>query len=275
MGLGKLSRLSAAETRSISAENLTGAKGRGGMATEGTGAVAARELGQGWKVSPSIDIAGSATVTLAEIDGPGAIQHIWLTVHPTALAAARACASTGTARRRPRSRRRSAISSATAGASAATSARCRSRSIRPAASTATGRCRSASTPGSRSRTSARTRSRGFYYQIDYTLTDVPDDRAYLHAQWRRSNPLPYQTVHTLLDGVQRPGPLRRHLSRLGRQQQRLVGRGRDQVLPGRRRRVADDLRHRHRGLLRRRLELRASRRASTASTRRPSSGCRR
>jgi hypothetical protein len=42
---------------------------------------------------------------------------------------------------------------------------------------------------------------GFYYQIDYVLTDVPDDLAYLHAQWRRSNPLPYQQVHTLLDNV--------------------------------------------------------------------------
>ena len=34
---------------------------------------------------------------------------------------------------------------------------------------------------------------------------MPDDRAYLHAQWRRSNPLPYQTVHTLLDGVRGQG----------------------------------------------------------------------
>src|SRR5438445_10090694 len=53
MGLGNLSRLSRAKTRSISAENFTGEKGRAGMATEGTGAIAARELGQGWKVSPS------------------------------------------------------------------------------------------------------------------------------------------------------------------------------------------------------------------------------
>ena len=56
--LGNLARLSNAQTRSISAENFTGEKGKGGMATEGTGAVAARELGQGWKVSPSIHIQG-------------------------------------------------------------------------------------------------------------------------------------------------------------------------------------------------------------------------
>jgi len=47
--------------------------------------------------------------------------------------------------------------------------------------------------------------RGFYYQITYTLTDVPEDAAYLHARWKRSNPLPYQTVHTLLDDVQGQG----------------------------------------------------------------------
>jgi hypothetical protein len=62
MSLGNLARLSDAETRSISAENFSGAKGEGGKATEGTGAIPARELGQGWKVSPSIDIEGTNSV---------------------------------------------------------------------------------------------------------------------------------------------------------------------------------------------------------------------
>jgi len=44
-----------------------------------------------------------------------------------------------------------------------------------------------------------------YYQVDYTLTDVPDDSAYFHAQWRRSNPLEYKDVHTILDGVKGKG----------------------------------------------------------------------
>src|SRR5213080_437355 len=83
IGLGNLSRLSNARTRSISAENFTGEKGQGGMATEGTGAVPARELGQGWKVSPSIAVPARQTVTLAQIEGSGAIQHIWNTVHPS------------------------------------------------------------------------------------------------------------------------------------------------------------------------------------------------
>ena len=27
-----------------------------------------------------------------------------------------------------------------------------------------------------------------YYQVDYALTEVPDDAAYFHAQFRRVNP---------------------------------------------------------------------------------------
>src|SRR5688572_33421073 len=74
--------LDTAVTRSISPENPTGAPGAGGGATEGTGAAAARDLGRGWKVSPSIEIAAGVTADLAGIDGPGVVQHIWITTHP-------------------------------------------------------------------------------------------------------------------------------------------------------------------------------------------------
>ena len=79
MNLGNLSRLSNAESRSISPENFNGEKGKGGMAVEGTGKDCAKDLGQGWKISPSIDVESQKTFTLADIKGPGAIQHIWLT----------------------------------------------------------------------------------------------------------------------------------------------------------------------------------------------------
>ena len=81
--LSNLSRLSNAKTRSISAENFNGEKGKGGMAVHGTGETAARDLGRGWKVSPSIVIKAGEVRTLADIEGPGAIQHIWMT--PTGL----------------------------------------------------------------------------------------------------------------------------------------------------------------------------------------------
>ena len=87
MNLGNLSRLSDAETRSISPENFTGEKGAGGMAVPSNPRVVnvnnqsgpARDLGQCWKVNPYIIIEPNSTFTLAEIEGPGAIQHIWMT----------------------------------------------------------------------------------------------------------------------------------------------------------------------------------------------------
>ena len=79
MNLGNLSRLSRAKTRSISPENFTGEKAKGGMATTGTGERASRDLGQGWKVSPSIIIEAGTTFEIANIDGPGAIEQIWMT----------------------------------------------------------------------------------------------------------------------------------------------------------------------------------------------------
>jgi hypothetical protein len=80
-GLRNLYQLSDAKTRSISPENFTGEKGKGGMATleEGTAAKAARKLGQGWKVNPYIRIKAGETFTLGEINESGIINHIWMT----------------------------------------------------------------------------------------------------------------------------------------------------------------------------------------------------
>ncbi len=203
MGLGNLARVSAAQTRSISPDNFSGAKGQAGMATTGTGAVPARELGQGWKVSPSIDLPGRETVTLAAIDGPGALQHLWLTVHPSAWRSLLLriywdheplpsvevpvgdffCNGWGV---------RSNVGSL------------------PVAVNPAGGFNSYWEMPFRRHARVTVENlapdevKGFYYSFDYTLTDVPDDRAYFHAQWRRSNPV-QQGVHTLLDGVRGQG----------------------------------------------------------------------
>jgi hypothetical protein len=204
MGLGTLARLSNAQTRSISAENFNGEKGRGGMAISGTGADAGRELGQGWKLSPSINIDGNSTVTLAEIDGPGAIQQIWLTVHPTFW-------------------RRLVIRFYWDGEETPSvevpigdffgngwCERCNITSLAVCVNPAGGfNCYWEMPFRQHARITVENLTpdpvRGFYYQINYTLTDVPEDAAYFHAQWRRSNPLAYQTDHTLLDGVRGQG----------------------------------------------------------------------
>src|SRR6516225_4446671 len=79
INMGNLYRVSDAKSRSISPENFTGEKGKAGMATEGTGKNAARDLGQTWKVSPSVLIKSKTTFTLGEIKGPGCIQQMWMT----------------------------------------------------------------------------------------------------------------------------------------------------------------------------------------------------
>ena len=66
-------------TFSISPENLTGEKGKGGMAKKGSASYAARELGQGWKVNPYVVLESGTNRVLADVKGQGAIKHIWIT----------------------------------------------------------------------------------------------------------------------------------------------------------------------------------------------------
>jgi len=198
MNLGNLSRVSRAKTRSISAENFTGEKGKGGMSVDGPALKAARDLGQGWKVSPYIHIEAGKTFTLAEIQGPGAIQHIWMT---------------------PAGVWRHCIIRIYWDGEATPSVEC---PVGDFFACGWGRYAQVSSlpvcvnPGSAFncywempfRKSCRITFENIdpeemtlYYQIDYTLTEVPEDAAYFHAQFRRVNPLPYKEVVTILDGV--------------------------------------------------------------------------
>jgi hypothetical protein len=200
--LGNLSRLSNAKTRSISPENFMGEKGKGGMATEGTGANAARDLGQGWKVSPSVKIPMGETFTVAEIDGPGAIQQIWMT---------------------PTGNWRHSIIRFYWDDEETPSIECPVGDF-----FCMGWCKYAHVnslpvcvnPGSAfncywempfcKKCRITFENIGLddmvlYYQVNYTLTEIPDDAAYLHAQFRRTNPLPYKDVYTIADGIQGKG----------------------------------------------------------------------
>jgi len=202
LSLGNLSRLSDARTRSISPENFTGEKGKGGMATEGRGADRARDLGRGWKISPSIEVAAGTTVELADIEGPGAIQQLWMT---------------------PTGNWRFSIIRFYWDGEDTPSIECPVGDFFGA-----GWCEYAHlnslavcvNPGSafncywempfRKRCRITFENMAdedmvLYYQINYALTEVPDDVGYFHAQWRRSNPLPYKEVYTIVDGVHGKG----------------------------------------------------------------------
>lgn len=195
MNMGNLYRLSNAKTRSISPENFTGEKGKGGMAdpitdkekiNQANAHHAAKTLGQGWKVNPYVNIGPNETFTLAEIEGPGSIQQIWMT--PTGewrktiirfywddekepsvecpigdffcsgwglyspLSSLAVCVNPGSAFNcywQMPFRKKCKITM---------------ENIDP------------------------NNEMRVYYQINYTLTEVPEDAAYFHAQFRRSNP---------------------------------------------------------------------------------------
>jgi hypothetical protein len=202
MSMGSLARLSKAQTRSISPENFSGEKGKGGMATEGTGARAGRDLGQGWKISPSVAIEPGETFELANIEGSGAIQQMWMT---------------------PTGHWRFSILRIYWDDQAQPAVECPLGDFFASGWNKYAQLSSLAVcvnPGSafncywempfhkRCRmtlTNLTDESMVLYYQINYTLTDVPEDLGYFHAQFRRVNPLPYKEVYTIVDGVQGQG----------------------------------------------------------------------
>jgi len=198
MNMGNLPVLSKAKTRSISPENFTGEKGKGGMSTDGLAKNAARDLGQGWKVSPYIRIEPKQTFVLAEIEGPGAIQQIWMT--PTGNWRFSILRFYWDGEKEP------SVEVPVGDFFACGWGKFAQVSSLPICVN----------PGSAFncywvmpfRKSCKITMENLddnkmtlYYQINYSLTEVPEDAAYLHAQFRRANPLPYKDVYTMLDGV--------------------------------------------------------------------------
>jgi hypothetical protein len=201
-GLHNLFRISEAETRSISPENFTGEKGKAGMATEGTGKTAARNLGQGWKVSPSVRIKAGTTFTMAEITGSGAIQHIWMTPtgnwrysifriywddepEPSVEVPVGDFFGQGWGEYATLASLPIAVNPGSA---------FNSYWVMPYRK----KCKI-------TMENIDEKDMVLYYQIDYTVTQVPADAGYFHAQFRRTNPLKFKEVYTLVDGISGQG----------------------------------------------------------------------
>ena len=202
MNMGSLPRLSAAQTRSISPENFTGEKGKGGMATEGTGARAARELGQGWKVSPSVRILPGQTFVMADVQGAGAIQHIWMT--PTGNNRLNILRMYWDGEENP-SVECPAGDFFACGCGQYTTVSSLAVCVNPGSGFNCYWLMPFRKSFKMTMTNMAEKSMVLYYQIDYTLTTVPKDMAYFHAQFRRTNPLPDKTDYTIIEGVQGRG----------------------------------------------------------------------
>jgi len=210
MNLGNLYRLSDAKTRSISPENFTGEKGKGGMADPkdsekrnmANATHAARDLGQGWKVNPFVRINPGETFTMAEIEGSGAIQHIWMTPTgnwrfsilriywddektPSVECPVGDFFGMGWGEYAP-------LVSLPVCVNPGSAFNCYwNMPFRK-------KCKI--TMENINDKNAMT----LYYQIDYTLTEVPADAAYFHAQFRRTH---YNTGsdYTIVDGIKGKG----------------------------------------------------------------------
>jgi hypothetical protein len=204
VNLGNLYRLSDAKTRSISPESFTGEPGQAARATEGMGKNAARELGQGWKVSPCIGIKAHSTLTLADIKGSGAIQQIWMTPAPLDKTRWYVLRFYWDGETEP-------------------SIECPLSDFFACGWGKYAQINSLAVcvnPGSAFncywpmpfRKGARItlenlddKDMVLYYQINYALGKVAKDAAYFHAQFRREDPLREKGLFTLVDGIKGRG----------------------------------------------------------------------
>ena len=204
MTMQSLSKMEKKISRSISPENFTGEKGKGGMCPleEGSAKRAARDLGTGWKVNPYIILQPGETFTIAEIEGSGMIEHIWLT---------------------PTGKWRNTILRMYWDEQETPSVECPIGDFFCMGWNEYAQLSSLAVcvnPGSAfncywpmpfrkhakmTLTNTAEDPVTMYYQVDYCLCDVDADEAYFHAQFRRVNPLPYKGVFTILDNIEGRG----------------------------------------------------------------------
>lgn len=192
------------ETFSVSPENRTGEKAGGGRAIEGSASYAARDLGMGWKVNPYLIVQPGETVTLADVQGQGAIKHIWIT---DSSRGGRLLILRIYFDGQENPSVNVPLSDFFANADY--------RSYRQISSLAI-----CFNPGKAMNCyfempyfksfkieieNLDTQACAVYYQIDCEKKVLPKESLYFHAQFRRINPLPYKEAYTILDGVKGNG----------------------------------------------------------------------
>ena len=211
VNLSTLARLSEAKTRSICSENRSGAKAGGArdvppLDANGNPSGCARDLGQGWKVHPCDAIKPGETYVLADIEGPGCIQHIWMTPTGDYRTTILRLYYDGS----PQPAVECPIGDFFA--SAYTSYKVFAPITSLAVCVNPGNAFNCYWPmpfRKRIRMTLenvhKSEEKRVFFQIDYALNTVPDDAAYFHAQFRRVNPLAAGDVYTILDGVKGQG----------------------------------------------------------------------
>ncbi|MCE5323737.1 DUF2961 domain-containing protein [bacterium] len=201
--LSNVAKITNAKTRSISAENPNGEKGKGAMEIPQADS-AGSMLGQGWKIRPCISLEPNSKTTIAEIKGSGTIRHIWITANEKTY--------------------RNSIIRVYWDGEKIPSVEvplgdffCCGHAIRtkvdsiPMAVNPSGGFNSYWPMPFRKSAKIEIENQwhepihGFFYQVDYELDDVPSDAAYFHAQWRRAVTPIDAPEHVILDGIKGKG----------------------------------------------------------------------
>ena len=194
------------KSRAINAENPTGEKGKGGMASS--------PLGPSRKGSPCLrDIPAGATVTLGEIEGSGAINHIWITVTDKTTEADCFVLRDLVIRMYWDDEEEPSVESPLGDFFCCGFGReCIVNSIPVVAVPSRGlNCYFQMPFKKRARITLENQHANpipaFFYQIDYCLYEemLPDDVAYFHAQWKREKITQLQKDYVILDGVKGKG----------------------------------------------------------------------
>ena len=201
--LGSLATLTNMESRSINPENPTGEKGLGGTASG--------PLGKSRKGNAYLDLKAGQETPLADIQGPGILQHMWFTVQDRSSAGDFVlrdivfriywddeeepsvdvpigdffCNGFGT--------------------------KCQVNSLPIVAAPYGGfNCFFPMPFHRRARITVLNEHpidiHAFFYTINYSLApDLGDEQAYFHAQWRRTNGISQVTDHVIVDNISGKG----------------------------------------------------------------------
>lgn len=200
LGLDGIAQTRSERSRAITAENPEGEVGAGGQASS--------NLGPGRKGSPNRDLPAGEEVALAEIDGPGVIRHIWITVPMQTDTLLRdlvfRCYWDGEDEPSVEVPLGDFF--------------CNGHSDRHevhsmpivVASHGGMNCYWPMPFEESARVTIENpldeTVHNFFYQFDYGLVDeLDDDTAYLHAQWRRTNPTELGEDHVIVDGIEGRG----------------------------------------------------------------------
>ncbi len=205
-GMDNLFMMSDAETRSISPENLTGEKGQGGRISpeEGNAKRAAKK--HGWKANPYVFIEPGEEKVLADIDGSGIINHIWMTPGRDGNDRLRIIRIYWDGETEPSvevpvgdffcnawgSKNQTNIVSLPVCVNPLNGFNCFwQMPFR-------NNCKITMQNLTENQTT-------LYYQVDYTLTEVPKNAAYFHAQFRRVKEVPFKEEYVIVDNIKGRG----------------------------------------------------------------------